>query len=100
MLYNDDPEEMFKIVNVLKKHFLTGGPKRLKFTIPPLVVSTLKLIRRLPVEGDNPFGKEASVTATKIFQFLNQVSFITFHCLVCSDLFLGRTMCLRATLLF
>jgi hypothetical protein len=52
------------------------------------------------VEGDNPFGKEASVTATKIFQFLNQVSFITFHCLVCSDLFLGRTMCLRATLLF
>nr|pir vacuolar protein-sorting protein homolog A_TM017A05.7 - Arabidopsis thaliana [Arabidopsis thaliana] len=73
MLYNDDPEEMFKIVNVLKKHFLTGGPKRLKFTIPPLVVSTLKLIRRLPVEGDNPFGKEASVTATKIFQFLNQI---------------------------
>jgi vacuolar protein sorting-associated protein 35 len=25
------------------------------------------------VEGDNPFGKEASVTATKIFQFLNQI---------------------------
>ncbi|CAL9223372.1 unnamed protein product [Arabidopsis halleri] len=73
MLYNDDPEEMFKIVSILKKHFLTGGPKRLKFTIPPLVVSTLKLIRRLPVKGDNPFGKEASVTATKIFQFLNQI---------------------------
>ncbi|XP_010413463.1 PREDICTED: vacuolar protein sorting-associated protein 35A isoform X2 [Camelina sativa] len=73
MLYNDDTEEMFKIISILKKHFLTGGPKRLKFTIPPLVVSTLKLIRRLPVEGDNPFGKEASVTATKIFQFLNQI---------------------------
>ncbi|CAH2051390.1 unnamed protein product [Thlaspi arvense] len=72
MLYNDDPEEMFKIISILKNHFLTGGPKRLKFTVPPLVVSALKLIRRLPVEGDNPFGKEASVSATKIFQFLNQ----------------------------
>lgn len=73
MLYSDDPEEMFKIINVLKNHLLTGGPKRLKFTIPPLVVSALKLIRRLPEEGDNPFGKEASVSATKIFQFLNQI---------------------------
>ncbi|KAF3487423.1 hypothetical protein F2Q69_00052434 [Brassica cretica] len=73
MLYSDDPEEMFKIISVLKNHFLTGGPKRLKFTIPPLVVSALKLIRRLPEEGDNPFGKEASVSATKIFQFLNQI---------------------------
>ncbi|XP_010521046.1 PREDICTED: vacuolar protein sorting-associated protein 35A-like, partial [Tarenaya hassleriana] len=73
MLYNDDQEEMFKILSTLKKHFLTGGPKRLTFTIPPLVVSALKLIRRLQVQGDeNPFGKEASITATKIFQFLNQ----------------------------
>lgn len=32
------------------------------------------------MDGDNPFGKEASVSATKIFQFLNQVSFfIIFH---------------------
>ncbi|WZZ70329.1 hypothetical protein YC2023_081699 [Brassica napus] len=90
-------QHCFKIISVLKNHFLTGGPKRLKFTIPPLVVSALKrlsvvmpifkahqksvlslacddmLIRRLPEEGDNPFGKEASVSATKIFQFLNQI---------------------------
>lgn len=87
MLYNDDPEEMFKvhgdlahsdslyvscfyvdirlssfppgvimyyniilscfiefqIISVLKTHFLTGGPKRLKYTVPPLVVSALKV---------------------------------------------------------
>lgn len=52
------------------------------------------------MEGDNPFGKEASVTATKIFQFLNQVSFHNFSLpIVFRSVFLGITMCFRATLL-
>ncbi|PON53472.1 Vacuolar protein sorting-associated protein [Parasponia andersonii] len=48
MLCNDDPEEMFKIICTVRKHILTGGPKRLVFTVPPLVFSSLKGDKRLP----------------------------------------------------
>ncbi|KAJ0026355.1 hypothetical protein Pint_09346 [Pistacia integerrima] len=42
MLYNDDSEEMLKIICTVRKHIMTGGPKRLPFTVPPLVVSALR----------------------------------------------------------
>ncbi|KAM7493186.1 hypothetical protein LguiB_027795 [Lonicera macranthoides] len=42
MLYNDDPEEMLKIISTVRKHIMIGGPKRLRFTVPPLVFSALK----------------------------------------------------------
>ncbi|KAI4386824.1 hypothetical protein MLD38_004723 [Melastoma candidum] len=73
MLCNDEPEEMFKIVGIVKKHILTGGPKRLPFTVPPLVFSSLKLIRQLQGQEENPFGNEEATTPKKIFQLLNQV---------------------------
>ncbi|KAH1224035.1 Vacuolar protein sorting-associated protein 35A [Glycine max] len=72
MLYNDDPEEMFKIIDTVRKHILTGGPKRLPFTVPPLVFSSLKLVRQLQGQEENPFGDDASTTPKKIFQLLNQ----------------------------
>ncbi|KAJ1408777.1 Vacuolar protein sorting-associated protein 35 [Sesbania bispinosa] len=72
MLCNDDPEEMFKIIDTVRKHVLTGGPKRLPFTIPPLVFSSLKLVRQLQGQDENPFGDDASTTPKKIFQLLNQ----------------------------
>ncbi|XP_027361735.1 vacuolar protein sorting-associated protein 35A-like isoform X2 [Abrus precatorius] len=72
MLYNDDPEEMFKIIDTVRKHILTGGPKRLPFTVPPLVFSCLKLVRQLQGQDENPFGDDASTTPKKIFQLLNQ----------------------------
>ncbi|GKV44105.1 hypothetical protein SLEP1_g51324 [Rubroshorea leprosula] len=72
MLYNDDVEEMFKIICTVRKHILTGGPKRLPFTIPPLVFSSLKLVRQLQGQDENPFGEEESTTPKKIFQLLNQ----------------------------
>ncbi|GAV62207.1 Vps35 domain-containing protein [Cephalotus follicularis] len=72
MLYNEDPEEMFKIICTVRKHILSGGPKRLPYTVPPLVFSSLKLIRRLQGQDENPFGEEASTTPKKIFQLLNQ----------------------------
>ncbi|GKV41426.1 hypothetical protein SLEP1_g48963 [Rubroshorea leprosula] len=71
MLYNDDIEEMFKIICTVRKHILTGGPKRLPFTVPPLVFSSLKLVRQLQGKDENPFG-DASTTPKKIFQLLNQ----------------------------
>ncbi|KAL5752452.1 hypothetical protein ACOSQ2_022959 [Xanthoceras sorbifolium] len=71
MLHNDDPEEMFKVICTMRKHILTGGPRRLPFTIPPLVFSSLKLSRQLQGPDENPFGEE-STTPKKIFQHLNQ----------------------------
>ncbi|KAG5385830.1 hypothetical protein IGI04_037300 [Brassica rapa subsp. trilocularis] len=70
-LYNDDPEEMPKIIFRIRKHILTGGPKRLPLTIPPLVFSALKLIRRMRGGDENPFGDDTS-TPQKILQLLTE----------------------------
>ncbi|KAJ8764256.1 hypothetical protein K2173_005996 [Erythroxylum novogranatense] len=72
MLSNDDPEEMYKIICNVRKHIMTGGQRRLPFTVPPLVFSALKLVRRLQAPDENPFGDETSTTPKKIFQLLNQ----------------------------
>ncbi|TQD76751.1 hypothetical protein C1H46_037702 [Malus baccata] len=72
MFSNDDSEEMFKIICTVKKHILKGGPKRLPFTVPPLVFSSLKLVRKLQAQEENPFGDDASTTPKKNFQLLTQ----------------------------
>ncbi|THG02794.1 hypothetical protein TEA_017024 [Camellia sinensis var. sinensis] len=72
MLYNDDPEEMLKIVCTVRKHILAGGHKRLPFTVPPLIFNALKLVRRLQGQEENAAGKEGVATPKKIFQLLNQ----------------------------
>ncbi|KAK4741342.1 hypothetical protein SAY87_024930 [Trapa incisa] len=73
MLHNNDPEEMFKIISTVRKHILSGGPKRLPFTVPPLVFSSVKLIRQLQGQEENPFGDEAATTPNKVFQLLSQI---------------------------
>ncbi|KAG1347523.1 vacuolar protein sorting-associated protein 35B [Cocos nucifera] len=72
MLYNDDPEEMLKIICNVRKHILLGGPKRLPFTVPPLVFSALKLVRRLQGQDGDVIGDEVPATPKKIFQILHQ----------------------------
>ncbi|VVA22390.1 PREDICTED: vacuolar [Prunus dulcis] len=72
MLYNDDPEEMLKILCTVKKHIMSGGPKRLPFTVPPLILSALKLVRRLQGQDGEVVGEEMPATPKKIFQILNQ----------------------------
>ncbi|KVI07367.1 Armadillo-type fold [Cynara cardunculus var. scolymus] len=73
VLYNDDPEEMLKIICTVRKHIMTGGPRRLPFTIPPLVFSALKLVRRLQNQDGDVSGEENPATPRKIFQLLNQI---------------------------
>ncbi|CAN4116733.1 unnamed protein product [Withania somnifera] len=73
MLHNDDPEEMLKIICAVKKHIMAGGPKRLPFTVPPLIFNSLKLIRRLQNQDENAPEEEASAIPKKIFQILNQI---------------------------
>ncbi|KAL3845003.1 hypothetical protein ACJIZ3_002406 [Penstemon smallii] len=72
MLHSDDPEEMLKIICTVRKHILTGGPKRLPFTIPPLIFSSLKLVRRLESQNESVSVEEATATPEKIFQIVTQ----------------------------
>ncbi|XP_020580939.1 vacuolar protein sorting-associated protein 35B-like isoform X2 [Phalaenopsis equestris] len=72
MLYNDDPGEMLEIICTVRKHILLGGPKRLAFTIPALIFSALKLLRRLQVQDRDMDGDDTRSTTKKIFQILNQ----------------------------
>ncbi|KAL2241148.1 vacuolar protein sorting-associated protein 35A [Sesamum indicum] len=73
MLHSDDPEEMSKIIHTVRKHILTGGRKRLPFTVPPLIFSSLKLVRRLEGQDESVSGNEASTTPKKIFQIVTQI---------------------------
>ncbi|KAJ9675040.1 hypothetical protein PVL29_024126 [Vitis rotundifolia] len=73
MFYNDDPEEMLKIICTVKKHIMTGGSRRLPFTVPPLIFSALRLVRRLQGQEGDVVGEEEPATPKKIFQLLNQV---------------------------
>ncbi|KAH7286873.1 hypothetical protein KP509_32G026000 [Ceratopteris richardii] len=88
MLTNEDNDEMFKILITAKKHFQKGGSKRLGYSLPPLVFSALKLVRRLqeqdknnevdkvtfsPQEqGSSTEADEANISPQKVFQFLLQ----------------------------
>uniref|UniRef100_M4DH29 Vacuolar protein sorting-associated protein 35 n=1 Tax=Brassica campestris TaxID=3711 RepID=M4DH29_BRACM len=72
MLDNEEPEEMLKIICVVRKHLMTGGTRRLPFTVPPLVFSALRLVRQLDSQGGDITGEEVSATPRKIFQILNQ----------------------------
>ncbi|XP_062164060.1 vacuolar protein sorting-associated protein 35B-like isoform X2 [Alnus glutinosa] len=72
MLYNDDPEEMLKIIGIMKKNIMDGGSKRLPFTVPPLIISALRLIRRLQGQDGDVAGEEVPATPKRIFQILNQ----------------------------
>ncbi|GAB4852552.1 Vacuolar protein sorting-associated protein 35B [Ancistrocladus abbreviatus] len=72
MLYNDDPDEMFKIICTVRKHIMTGGAQRLPFTIPPLIFSALKLVRRVQGQDGEVVGEKMPATPKKIFQLVNQ----------------------------
>nr|XP_016497860.1 PREDICTED: vacuolar protein sorting-associated protein 35B-like [Nicotiana tabacum] len=72
MLYNDEPEEMLKIICTVRKHIMAGGPKRITFTVPPLVFSALKLVRRLQGQDGDMAGEEVPATPKKIFQLMNE----------------------------
>ncbi|KAL9273828.1 Vacuolar protein sorting-associated protein 35B-like protein [Drosera capensis] len=72
MLYNDDPDEMFKIICTVREHIMSGGLNRLPFTIPPLAFSALKLVRRVQGQDGEVVGEEVPATPKKIFQLVNQ----------------------------
>ncbi|XP_030967530.1 vacuolar protein sorting-associated protein 35B-like isoform X1 [Quercus lobata] len=75
MLYNDDPEELLKIICTVKKSIMNGGPRCLPFTVPPLIFSAFRLIRQLQGQDGDIAGEEVPATPKKNFQILNEVTF-------------------------
>ncbi|KAL2976197.1 hypothetical protein AAZX31_14G204700 [Glycine max] len=73
MFHNDESEEMFKIICTVTKHIMSGGPRRLPFTVPSLIFSALRLIRQLQGQDGDIVGEEVPTTPKKIFQLLNEV---------------------------
>ena len=42
-LRSDDPDEHFQILKTAREHFSTGGPRRVRHTLPPLAFSSLQV---------------------------------------------------------
>jgi len=46
LLSSDDPDQHFLILNAARKALATGGPKRITYTLPPVVMQTFQLAKR------------------------------------------------------
>lgn len=42
-LRSDDPDDHFQILKTARRHFSSGGPQRVKHTLPPLAFSALQV---------------------------------------------------------
>ncbi|XP_012935146.1 vacuolar protein sorting-associated protein 35 [Aplysia californica] len=70
LLFSDDPNQQFLILNTARKHFGAGGDKRIKYTLPPIVFAAFRLAFRYKQleQEDEHWEKKCQ----KIFQFCHQ----------------------------
>lgn len=76
LMKNDDTDVLLKIYGVTRKHFTTGGPQRMKYTLAPLVFRSLNLARRVflrekAAETDSDSAPQFS--SRKVLQFVIEV---------------------------
>ncbi|SPO37012.1 related to vacuolar protein-sorting protein VPS35 [Pseudozyma flocculosa] len=86
----DDLETQFSLLQMARKHFVEGG-ERIKFTLPPLIVSALKLARRYKLRERREQGWEAKMLT--LYKFTHQVISILYNRVESSE------VCLRLFLL-
>jgi vacuolar protein sorting-associated protein 35 len=43
LLTSEDPDVQYQILNVARKHFGMGGPKRICHTLPPVITQAFRL---------------------------------------------------------
>lgn len=67
-LKSNVPDEQYLILNVAKKILGTGGPQRIKYTLPPLVFQTYQLAYKYRDSKDDKWDKKC----TKLFQSCHQ----------------------------
>ena len=71
LIRNENTDEHYKLLMVARKHFGTGGPSRIVFTLVPLVFSALGVAKRCyDLEAK---GMEVQVSSKKILQFIHQI---------------------------
>eukprot|EP00795_Rhopilema_esculentum_P001572 gene1572-16023_t len=70
LLYSENSDQQYLILNTARKHFGSGGEQRIKYTLPPLVFSAFQLAfkYRDEQEQDEKWDKKCQ----KIFQFCHQ----------------------------
>lgn len=86
----DELETQFSLLQTARKHFVDGG-ERIKFTLPPLITSAIKLGRRYKLrERQEPNWETKMLT---LYKFIHQVISILYNKVESSDI------CLRLFLL-
>lgn len=70
LLYSDNPDQQYLILNTARKNFGSGGEKRIRWTLPPLVFAAFRLafIYKDQQDQDDKWDKKCQ----KIFQFCHQ----------------------------
>ncbi|PWN53739.1 vacuolar protein sorting-associated protein 35 [Violaceomyces palustris] len=87
---SDDLETQFSLLQTARKHFVEGG-ERIKFTLPPLIVSGIKLARRYKVREKKETNWETKMST--LYKFVHQVISILYNKVESSE------VCLRLFLL-
>ncbi|KAJ1020030.1 hypothetical protein NDA16_004310 [Ustilago loliicola] len=86
----EELETQFSLLQTARKHFVDGG-ERIKFTLPPLITSAIKLARRYKLrESKEPNWETKMLT---LYKFIHQVVSILYNKVESSDI------CLRLFLL-
>ncbi|KAK2143062.1 hypothetical protein LSH36_881g01009 [Paralvinella palmiformis] len=70
LMYADDADQQYLVLNTARKHFGNGGNRRLRHTLPPVVFAAYKLAFRFKEikDEDDKWEKKCQ----KIFQFCHQ----------------------------
>ncbi|SPO32304.1 related to vacuolar protein-sorting protein VPS35 [Ustilago trichophora] len=86
----DELETQFSLLQTARKHFVDGG-ERIKFTLPPLITSAIKLARRYKLRERKESSWETKMLT--LYKFIHQVISILYNKVESSDI------CLRLFLL-
>lgn len=86
----DDLETQFSLLQTARKHFQDGG-ERIRFTLPPLIVSAIKLARRYKVSEKKE--EEWDSKMLTLYKFIHQIISLLYNKVESSEI------CLRLFLL-
>eukprot|EP00741_Cyanophora_paradoxa_P007085 tig00001086_g6856.t1 len=67
-----DPATLFAMYSSARKHVAAGGPRRIKFTLPPLIFSLLKLAPA--IRAKEAAGEEVTPKTADLFKFVLQTA--------------------------
>ena len=73
LLRTDNLDVLFKLYGGTRKFFSKGGPDRIRFTLPPLLVNAVRLAVELQAakdKGDTPY----TTSPKKVFQYCHQTA--------------------------